>query len=74
MNTHPYPSDLTDDEWAILAPLISPGQQVGRPQVLELRPIVDAVLYLLRTGRQRRAAPHEVLPSRSDPPEACQRS
>ncbi len=37
MNTHPYPSDLSDEEWAILAPLITPRTQAGHPQVLELR-------------------------------------
>ena len=59
MNTQPYPSDLTDEEWAILTPLITPGKQAGHPQVLELRRIVDAVFYLLRTGCQWRALPHE---------------
>lgn len=62
MNTHPYPSDLSDEEWAILAPLITPGTQAGHPQVLELRRIVDAVFYLLRTGCQWRALPHEFPP------------
>ena len=59
MNTQPYPSDLSDEEWAILAPLITPGTQAGHPQVLELRRVVDAVFYLLRTGCQWRALPHE---------------
>ena len=62
MNTHPYPSDLTDEEWAILAPLITPGKQAGHPQVLALRRIVDAVFYLLHTGCQWRAMPRD-LPS-----------
>jgi putative transposase len=59
MNNHPYPSDLTDEEWAILAPLITPGKQAGHPQMLELRRIVDGVFYLLRTGCQWRALPHD---------------
>jgi transposase len=50
MNTDPYPSDLSDEEWSTLGPLISPGMQAGRRQVLELRRIVDAVFCLLRTG------------------------
>ena len=62
MTTHPYPSDLTDEEWAILAPLITPGKQAGHPQVFELRRIVDAVFYLLRTGCQWRALPHDFPP------------
>ena len=59
MNTQPYPSDLTDDEWTILAPLITPDKQAGHPQVLELRRIVEAVFYLLRTGCQWRALPRD---------------
>jgi putative transposase len=62
MNTRAYPSDLTDEEWAILGPLVTPGKQAGRPQVLDLRRIVDAVSYLLRTGCQWRALPHDFPP------------
>ena len=62
MSTHPYPSDLADAEWAILGPLVTPGKQAGHPQMLELRRLVDAVLYLLRTGCQWRALPHEFPP------------
>lgn len=62
MNTHPYPSDLSDQEWAILEPLITPGKQAGHPQLIELRRIVDAAFYLLRTGCQWRAMPHAYPP------------
>jgi putative transposase len=62
MNTHPYPSDLSDEEWAILGPLITPGKQAGHPQVLELRRVVDAAFYLLRAGCQWRALPHDFPP------------
>src|SRR5919206_5191595 len=62
MNTHPYPSDLTDEEWAILGPLVTPGKQAGHPQILALRRIADAVFYLLRTGCQWRALPHDLPP------------
>jgi transposase len=62
MCTAPYPSDLSDGEWAILCPLLSPPPQAGRPQTLELRRIVEAVFYLLRTGCQWRAIPHEFPP------------
>ena len=62
MSTDPYPSNLSDKEWAMLQPLISPGKQAGHPQVFELRSIVDAVFYLLRTGCQWRALPHEFPP------------
>ena len=62
MNTHPYPSDLTDGEWVILGPLIPPGQQAGRPPFFALRRIIEAVFHLLRTGRQWRAMPHDYPP------------
>lgn len=62
MSTHPYPSDLTDKEWAILGPFITPGRQAGRPHMFELRRIVDAVFYVLRTGCQWRALPHDLPP------------
>ena len=62
MNTHPYPSDLSDEEWAILGPLITPDRQAGHPRLFELRRIADAVFYLLRTGCQWRAMPHEYPP------------
>ncbi len=62
MHAHPYPSDLADKEWLILGPLITPGKQAGHPQVIELRCIVDAVFYLLRTGCQWRALPREFPP------------
>ena len=62
MSTDPYPSDLSDKEWAILQPLISPGKQAGHPQVFELRRVVDAAFYLLRTGCQWRALPHDFPP------------
>lgn len=62
MHTCPHTSDLSDQEWAILSPLITPGRQAGHPQRIELRRIVDAAFYLLRTGCQWRAMPHEFPP------------
>jgi transposase len=62
MCTLPYPSDLSDAEWAVLCPLITGAQQAGHRQVLDLRRIVEAVFYLLRTGCQWRAIPHEFPP------------
>ena len=59
MCTAPYPSDLDDAEWALLCPLLTPARQAGHPQVLELRRIVEAVFYLLRTGCQWRSIPRE---------------
>lgn len=44
------PSDMTDAEWAILEPLLSPASHGGRPRKWPLRRIVEAILYLLRGG------------------------
>jgi transposase len=45
-----YPSDLTDAEWAHLAPLIPPAKPGGRPRDTDMREAMNAILYLLRTG------------------------
>lgn len=54
-----YPSDLTDAEWAILAPLIPPEQPGGRPREVNMREILNALRYLLREGCRWRAIPHD---------------
>src|SRR3954471_14574026 len=62
MTSSSYVSELSDAEWAILAPLLCPGKQAGHPQVFALRRIVEAVFYLLRAGCQWRALPHDFPP------------
>ena len=62
MQPEPYPSDLSDEEWSLLAPLLVPGKQAGHPRVFEPRRIADAAFHLLRTGCQWRALPHEFPP------------
>jgi transposase len=57
-----YPSDLTEEEWAILEPLIPPAKPGGRPRSTDMRAVVNAILYLDRTGGQWRALPHEYPP------------
>ncbi|EIM29101.1 transposase [Microvirga lotononidis] len=57
-----YASDLTDAEWALLAPLILCRHPAGRRQIYPLWSIVDAIFYLLRTGAQWRLLPHEYPP------------
>jgi putative transposase len=64
MDVSTYDSDLTDAEWALLEPLIARRHPAGRRQTYPLRRIIDAILYLLRTGAQWRMLPHEY-PSRS---------
>ena len=45
-----YPSDLSDEEWAILKPLLSRAERRGRPSRWSTRQVADAVFYLLRSG------------------------
>jgi putative transposase len=58
----PYPSDLTDDQWAALASLVERPRRAdgrGRPRSVELREVVNAVLYVLHEGCRWRALPHD---------------
>ena len=59
-----YPSDLTDAEWSIIAPLIPPGKRGGDKRTVDLREVLNALLYVLSTGCQWRAIPKD-LPPRS---------
>ena len=52
--TEVYPSDLTDAQWAVLAPLIPPPKPGGRPRRLDMRQVVNAIFYIDRTGCQWR--------------------
>jgi transposase len=56
-----YATDLTDTEWAILAPLIPPAKRGGRPP-RERREILDAIAYVIRTGCAWRLLPHDFPP------------
>jgi transposase len=47
-----YPSDLTDAEWTLVAPLIPPARRGGRPRDVNMREVLNAVFYLLSTGCQ----------------------
>jgi transposase len=59
-----YPSDTTDTQWALLAPMIPPPRTGGRPRETDMRRVVDAILYVLRTGCQWRQLPKD-FPARS---------
>lgn len=59
----PYPSDLTDEQWAIIAPLI-PVNRVGRPRIHDMREVLNAILDLTRAGCQWDMLPHD-LPAKS---------
>ena len=57
-----YASDLTDAEWATLAPLIPPARRGGRRRTTDMREAMNALLYLLRTGCQWRMLPKDFPP------------
>ena len=61
MRTHHYPSDVTDAQWALIEPHI-PGSTGGRPRKTDMRDVVDAILYILRTGCQWRYLPIDFPP------------
>ena len=58
----PYPSDLSDAEWALLAPLLPPSKPTGWPREWSDRLIADAVFYVLRSGYAWRMLPHSFPP------------
>ena len=55
----PYPSDLTDEQWAIIEPLI-PVNRVGRPRTNDIREVLNALFYLNRSGCQWDMLPHDL--------------
>jgi transposase len=59
-----YPSDMTDAEWALIAPLIPPEKRHGRRREVVIREVVNAIFYVLSTGCQWRFLPKD-LPPRS---------
>ena len=62
MRARRYPSDLTDGQWALIAPRIPAARPGGRPRSTCMRAVLDALLYLLRTGCQWRQLPADFLP------------
>jgi putative transposase len=60
-----YPTDLTDAQWALLAPVIPAPKLGGRPAMHDRRELVDAMLYWLRSGCAWRLLPHDFPPWRT---------
>lgn len=48
----PYLTDLTDDQWNLLQLLLPPAKPGGRPRAVDMREIINTILYLNRTGCQ----------------------
>jgi putative transposase len=57
-----YPSDLSDAEWKIIRPLLPEPKSGGRPRTTDLRAIVNAIFYVLRSGCAWRMLPHDFPP------------
>jgi transposase len=62
MTRAPYPTDLTDRQFARLAPHLPRAKPGGRPRSADLREVVNAILYVLRNGITWRALPHDFPP------------
>jgi putative transposase len=62
MEHTPYPSDLTDQEWQWIESWLPAPSKTGRPRRYPLRAILNAIFYVLRTGCQWRAMPHDLPP------------
>ena len=62
MERIPYPSDVTDGQWRLIAPLIPAAKSGGRPRTVDLREVLNAILYLNRTGCSWRQLPHDFPP------------
>ncbi|MDQ3651986.1 MAG: IS5 family transposase [Acidobacteriota bacterium] len=59
MNRKPYPTDLSDEQWQLLKPMLPPPSLVGRKREVDLREIANALFYVKRAGCAWRLVPHE---------------
>lgn len=57
-----YSTDLTEAQWTILEPLIPASKHGGRPREVNMREVINTILYLNRTGCQWELLPHDLLP------------
>lgn len=57
-----YDSDMTDAEWALIAPLIPPAKRGGRKRDVNVREVLNAIFYVLWTGCQWKALPRDLPP------------
>lgn len=58
----PYPSDLSDAEWAVLKPLVPAPKGLGHPVEVDFREILNGIFYVQRTGCQWEMLPHDLPP------------
>lgn len=57
-----YPSDLTDEQWSLVRPMIPPAKHGGRRRSVDLRQVLNAIFYVASTGCQWRALPKDLPP------------
>ena len=57
-----YPSDLSDAQWTLLKPCIPPAKPGGRPRSVDMREVINGILYVLRSGCAWRLLPHDLPP------------
>jgi putative transposase len=62
MRTEHYPSDITDEQWPLIEPHLPAARPGGRPRKTDMRDVVDAIFYILRTGCQWRYLPLDFPP------------
>jgi transposase len=65
MTRQRYPSDLSDQEWQLLEPLLPPPKTTGRPIKYPRREVVNGIRYVLRSGCAWRMLPHDLPPWRT---------
>src|SRR5437867_6514182 len=58
----PYSTDLTDDQWHIIQPLIPAAKPGGHPRTVDMREVLNTLFYQNRTGCQWDMLPHDLLP------------
>ena len=59
MKRQPYPTDISDTQWAVLEPEIPAPRPGGRPRKTDLREVANAIFYLTHEGCTWRALPHD---------------
>ena len=72
--TKRYPTDLTDEEWQRIHPLLPDVPKRGRKPTTDMREVLNAIHTMARSGGGWQMLPIHFGPSQSDPPEGCQQS
>jgi putative transposase len=62
MDKKPYPSDVSDAEWELIAPHIPNAEAGGRPRETDMREVLNAIFYVLKSGIQWDMLPHDFPP------------